>query len=136
MEVRIASLERHVHHIQADVTEVKAGMQRLDQKIDGVEQHLSAKIDAVDQRLSAKIDGVDQRLSVKIDAVDQRLSAKIDAVDQRLSAKIDTLKDCVAEFRLATEKSFSRLSLWALMLYIALAVTLLGVMAKGFGWIK
>jgi phage shock protein A len=66
----------------------------------------------------------------------QRLDQKIDAVDQRLSAKIDTVKDSVAEFRLATEKSFSRLSLWALMLYIALAVALLGVMAKGFGWIR
>lgn len=92
VEERIASLHSDVEHVQADVTELKAGVYRLDQKIDGV--------------------------------------------DQRLSAKIDGLKDSLLDLRLAMEKSFSRLRLWALTLYFALAVGLLGVMAKGFGWIK
>jgi uncharacterized protein YlxW (UPF0749 family) len=72
----------------------------------------------------------------ELKAAVHRLDQKIDGVDQRLSAKIDGLKDFLSDLRLAMEKSFSRLRLWALTLYIALAVGLLGVMAKGFGWIK
>jgi predicted RNase H-like nuclease (RuvC/YqgF family) len=54
----------------------------------------------------------------------------------RLDHKFDSLRDSLSEFRLATEKTFARLTLWALALYFTLAASLVGVMAKGFGWIK
>ena len=44
---------------------------------------------AVD-RLETKIEGVEQRLTARIDGVEQRLEAKIDAVAQRLDARIDS----------------------------------------------
>ena len=41
----------------------------------------------------------------------------------------------VDSFRLVFEQSLFKATVWALSLYFALAATLLGVMAKGFGWI-
>jgi uncharacterized protein (UPF0335 family) len=55
---------------------------------------------------------------------------------KELDHKVDAMKDSMFEFRLATERSFSRLTIWGITLYIALAGSMLGVMAKGFGWIK
>jgi hypothetical protein len=66
---------------------------------------------------SGKIDAFHSELSSKIDAGDSRLSEKIDAVANRLSGKIDSLR------------------VWAVTLYIALAATMLGTMARGFGWL-
>ena len=65
----------------------------------------------------------------------RRLDLRIESLDQKLNQKCDFLKDSLYELRLSTEKSFARLTLWALTLYIMLAATLLGVMAKGFGWV-
>jgi predicted nuclease with TOPRIM domain len=55
---------------------------------------------------------------------------------RRLDQKFDSLKDSVSELRLSMERSFHKFTLWGLTLYFALATSLLGVMAKGFGWIK
>jgi uncharacterized coiled-coil protein SlyX len=70
---------------------------------------------------------------LKVDV--HRLDEKIDRLDAKFDQKCDSLKDSVSELRLSMEKSFSKLTLWGLTLYIALAASLLGVMAKGFGWI-
>jgi uncharacterized coiled-coil protein SlyX len=66
----------------------------------------------------------------------RRLDQKIDRLDDKLDDKFGSLKDCVSELRLSMERSFHKLTLWGLTLYLALASGLLGVMAKGFGWIK
>ena len=71
-------------------------------------------------------------LKVDIRRLDQKIDQKFEKVDQRF----DSLKDSVAELSLTTERSFHKLMLWGLTLYLALASGLLGVMAKGFGWIK
>jgi predicted RNase H-like nuclease (RuvC/YqgF family) len=78
---RITRLEAHVENIRDDITDMKAGMQRMDQKI-------------------------------------------------------DTLRDSLFEFRLSMERSLWRLTHWGVALHATLAATLLGVMAKGFGWIR
>lgn len=65
----------------------------------------------------------------------RRLDGKIEAIDQKFTAKFDNLKDSITALTLTTDRSFSRLTLWAIMLYVALAGGLLFVMAKGFKWI-
>ena len=55
----------------------------------GVYVHTDRKI----EKLSDKIDGVDNKLSDKIDGVDNKLSDKIDGVDNKLSARIERLSD-------------------------------------------
>lgn len=68
-----------------DATATKGDVERQGNRLD-------AKIDAVEQRLDAKIDGVEQRLDAKIDAMGQRLDASID----RLGARIDVLDESVS----------------------------------------
>jgi hypothetical protein len=67
-----------------------------------------------------KLDSTAERLDAKIDAASARLDTKI----ERLDTKVDYVRD-----------SLLRAQVWALLLYFALAGTLLGVMARGFGWI-
>jgi HAMP domain-containing protein len=77
VEERIARLQIHAEHVQADLTEIKTDMR--DMKTD-----------------------------------------------------IRRLEHSVSDLRLSMERSFTRLMLGA----FALAASLLGVMAKGFGWIN
>ena len=60
----------------------------------------------------------------KLDTVASQLNAKIDGVASQLTTKIDSVKDSLAAAKI-----------WALVLYIALAATMLGTMARGFGWL-
>lgn len=80
---------------------------------------LEAKFDDRSIQVDSGIDGVQNRLDAKIDGVETRLGA----VD-RLDAKIETVKDSLASAKV-----------WALALYIALAASMLGTMARGFGWL-
>jgi outer membrane murein-binding lipoprotein Lpp len=59
---------------------------------------------------------------IKVDV--RALNSKIDDVDHRLGAKIEAVKDSIAAAKI-----------WALTLYIAFAAALLGILARGFGWV-
>jgi hypothetical protein len=66
----------------------------------------------------------------------RRLDQKLDGLEQKFDGKFESLKDSVFELRLTMEQGFVRITYWGLGLYVALAGGLLGVMAKGFGWIR
>ncbi len=109
VEQRLERLEVHVEHIQSDVTESKA------------------QIKEMDQRLTGKIDALDERLTGKIDALDERLTGKIDALDQRVMGKIDHLIEAVSDLRVG--RAFDRV--W----FLLMGAALLGILAKAFKWI-
>ena len=69
-------------------SDLGVAVDRLETKIEAVEQRLEAKIGAVEQRLEAKIEAVEQRLEAKIAALD----SKIDTVASRLGSRIDSLE--------------------------------------------
>ncbi len=52
MEQRVARLESNVDHILSDVREIKAGVGRLDDKIDRVHADLTNKVDGVKDTLA------------------------------------------------------------------------------------
>ena len=54
---------------------------------------------------------------------------------RRLNDKFDTLKDSIATLTLSTERTISKLTLWAVTLYIGLAVMLLTVLARSLHWL-
>jgi hypothetical protein len=60
----------------------------------------------------------------KIDAMGERFDAKFDALTRRFDTKLGALKDSIAGAKV-----------WPLILYFALAGSMLGVMARGFGWV-
>jgi len=84
-------------------------------------------------RLESNVENIQTNVAeMKVDI--RRLNDKIDGVDQRLSAKSDSLKDAIAALQLSQEKAISKLTLWAVTLYIGLAVTLFTVIARGLHW--
>lgn len=60
----------------------------------------------------------------RIDARIDQTNTRIDQLDAKFDTKLDKLTHLVW-----------RAQLWALLLYIALAASMLGTMARGFGWI-
>jgi uncharacterized coiled-coil protein SlyX len=74
--------------------------------------------------LRDKMDTGYTKLSEKIEGVEQRLDAKIGGVEQRLDVKLEKLAG-----------SLTSMARWGVALYVALAATTFGTMARGFGWI-
>jgi hypothetical protein len=109
MEARIARLEADVTHLLSGVTDIKADVRGL-----------RDRMDAGHAKLADRIDGTANKLNEKIDAVTGELNKKIDA----LNGKFGDLKD-----------SFAATKIWALLLYIALAAVNLSTLARGLGWI-
>ena len=78
--------------VVSDGVATKADINKLENKIDGVEEKLENKIDGVEEKLENKIDDVEARLESKIDGVEARLESKIEGVETRLESKIETVK--------------------------------------------
>ena len=99
--------------LEERVARIEAGVEHICREIS------ETKVDI--RELRADVKSMDVRLSDKISEVDKRLCARIEEVDRRLSAKIDELI-----------RSLHSAKVWALILYIGLAATLLGAMARGY----
>jgi chromosome segregation ATPase len=93
--------------IAPELHALRADLQRLEAKIDGVDQRLTMRIEALEQVVNAKLaalghdlEGVDTRLSIKLDGLRaeiasnraellseiRRVDIRIDAVDTRLES--------------------------------------------------
>ena len=164
MEARVAHLESDVENISVNVAEIKVELRALRDKVDGVGSQLftsfaqlngkidtsigrlDAKADGSFAHLDAKIDGSFAHLDAKIDSSVARLDAKIDSSSARLDAKVESSVGelrgyCVSQFN-AIDGKFERVldsiataKVWALTLYIALAVAMFGTMARAFDWL-
>ena len=113
VQAQIARLEANVSHIQTDVADIKVDLRRTNDKVDRLREDLTQKIEGVREDLTQKIEGVRGDLTQKIEGVRVDLTGKIDGVREDLTA----------------------MKIWALGMYLALAGSLLFVMAKGFKWI-
>ena len=102
-------LEVRVARIESDVEHIKT-----------VTTDLRAEV----RRTNDKIDALDKKVEGKLDALDKKFDGKFDALDKKFDGKFDSL---INKLHSAT--------IWAILLYVALAGTLLGVLAKGFKWI-
>lgn len=104
LEVRVARIESDVQHIKEVTTDLRVELRRTNDKIDALDVKVDGKFSAVDGKFSA-------------------LDAKVDGKFSALEGKLDGLKD-----------KLHSVTVWALLLYIALAGSLLTVLAKGFKW--
>jgi tetrahydromethanopterin S-methyltransferase subunit G len=123
MEARLARIESHVEHLNADVTDLRGAFVRLDAKVDDVHRRLDAKLDEFYHRLDTKIGRLDGRID-RLDGKIDRLDGKIDGVDRRLDAKIDSL---------AAKVDHHFLILGGMI--VSLGIGMAGLMAKGFHWL-
>jgi hypothetical protein len=81
----------------------------------------------MDDRFTAFEEKMDDRFTAFEEKMDGRFATADERADARFSAldgKYESLNDRIASIQL-----------WALLLYGALAATLLGTMARGFDWI-
>jgi chromosome segregation ATPase len=119
IQAQIARLASDVQHVQTDVADIKVDLRRVDDKLAA----MNGQIAGVD----ARVYQVEQKLTEKIDGVRIGLTERIEGVRTGLTA------DMTKEFA-ALRKDISSMKVWALTLYVALAGSLLFVMAKGFKW--
>lgn len=108
IQAQIARLASDVQHVQTDVADIKVDLRRVDDKL---------------ATMNGYIAGVDARVY----QVEQKLTEKIEGVRTGLTAEF------IKEFA-ALRKDISSMKVWALTLYVALAGSLLFVMAKGLKW--
>lgn len=70
-------------------------------------------------------------IKVDVRALRDRMDTRMD----RFEAKLETLKDAMPGGYAALRAEIASAKIWALLLYLALAATMLGTMARGFGWL-
>jgi chromosome segregation ATPase len=86
VEERIARLEVTTAHIQTDVTEIKARLERLDEKWEKKIGALDAKIDAIRTSLEARLDGLRASVDAKFDGFRGSVDAKFDDLNKRFTS--------------------------------------------------
>ncbi len=94
--------------LRSDVSHIQSDITEIKADIRG----LGAKLDRTD----AKLDALRDDLSAKIDA-------KTDALRAEFSAKIDAIKESIASAKV-----------WAVLMYVTFAGSLLYAMARGLKW--
>ena len=82
----------------------------LDEDV-GIDLVTHADLGAAVDRLESRMDRLEQRLDSKIDGVEQRLDGKIDAVSQILGGRIDRLDDKIDASLLRVENTMWRVGL-------------------------
>jgi len=83
--------------LKEDISKVELQVQKLDTKIDKVEENLNNKIDKVEENLNNKIDKVEENLNNKIDKVEENLNIKIDKLEENLNIKMDKLDSKISK---------------------------------------
>ena len=138
IQVQIARLESDVQHIQRDVADIKVDLRRTNDKIDETNNRIDLLRDRLDQGLRdgrTHMDGVQEKLSGRIEEVRQELTQKIESVREELTQKIESVREDLTQKIDALRHDIASMKVWAMGLYVALAGSMLLVMAKGFKWI-
>lgn len=76
-----------LNEVKGELKAVNARIDGVEGKIDGLEGKMEGEFKAVHSeinRLDEKVDGVDRRLGSKIDELDKRFTEKMDSFDKRL----------------------------------------------------
>jgi hypothetical protein len=105
LALQVAELRADVHHIQTDVTDIKADQRVTHQLIESLRKETAVTFESVRKDTADRFDRVDQRF---------------ESVRQEIGA----VKDSLASAKI-----------WALGLYFALAGSLLYALARGFKWL-
>ena len=71
--------------------------ERLDRRINGLEQKLDRRIGGLKDELGSRIDGLEQKLDRRIGGLKDELGSRIDGLEQKLGRRIDRLEDRVDE---------------------------------------
>jgi phage shock protein A len=131
LATQVAELRADVRHVQADVTDIKADFRSLNQRMEAGFEKVDKKSEERSERLEKKIDDLDKKSEARF----ERFDKKIDDLDKESEAKFERLERTVQEIKLDIKDSLASAKLWAIGLYVALAGTLLYVIARSAKWI-
>ncbi len=123
LALQVAELRADVHHIQEDVTDLKAGQRVTDQRVESLRKETAERFESARKETADGFTKVDQRF----ESARKETAEGFAKVDQRFESarkEIGEVKDSLASAKI-----------WALGLYFALAGSLLYVLAKGFKWL-
>jgi len=134
IQAQIARLESDVQHIHTVVSDIKVDLRRTNEKIDATNSRVDVLRDKLEQGIrdvSTRMDGLHQKQTEKSEGVRQDLLQKIEDVREDLTQKIEGVREDLTSVR----HDIASMKVWAMGLYVALAGSLLFVMAKGFKWL-
>jgi septation ring formation regulator EzrA len=133
----VAELRSDVRHIQSDVTDIKADQRVTHQRIESLRKETAEGFAKVDQRFES----VRKETAEGFAKVDQRFEsvrketaegfAKVDQRFEKVDQKFESVRKEIGEVK----DSLASAKIWALGLYLALAGSILYVLAKGFKWL-
>ena len=136
LAIQVAELRADVRHVQSDTTDIKAEIRATNQRLDSLSQKTDERFEKLEQKIDERFKANDARIDGRFDKVDQRfdkVDERFDKVDERFQ-KVDDRFERV-EYKLEQIKdTLASAKIWALGLYIALAGSLLYVLARGFRW--
>lgn len=115
-----------IRHLQSDVTDIKAEQRIRFDKVDERFEKVDERFDKVD----ARFEKVDERF----DKLEAKFDARFEKVDERFG-KIDERFESLSKEISGIRVSLASATVWAITLYMALAGTMLYVMARGFKWL-
>jgi predicted nuclease with TOPRIM domain len=123
LAMQVAELRADVRHVQSDTTDIKAELRATNQRLDSLSQKTDERFERLEQKFDERFEKSDARVDERFDKIDGRFQ-KVDDRFERLEHKFEQLKESLASAKI-----------WALGLYIALAGSLLYVLAHGFKWL-
>ena len=94
LHMDLERLNDKVDHLDENLSQRIGGVEtNLSQRIDSVEDNLSQRIGGVESKLTQRIDSVEDKLTQRIDSVEDKLTQRIDHLDEKLSQRIDSVED-------------------------------------------
>jgi DNA anti-recombination protein RmuC len=76
-------------HADAGFAQLHMDLERLNDKVDHLDENLSQRIGGVETNLSQRIDSVEDKLTQRINSVEDKLTQRIDHLDEKLTQRID-----------------------------------------------
>jgi hypothetical protein len=135
VEERLSRLEATIEHIQSDVSDIRTDLRRTNDKVDAIRSDMHAGFDRVRSEMHTGFDGIRSEMHAGLDGLRGEMHAGLNGLRGEMHAEIGGLRKDIYERLDALKDSLGSAKIWALLLYIALAASLLGTLAHGFGWI-
>jgi chromosome segregation ATPase len=155
LPIQVAELRADVRHIQSDVSDIKIELRATNQRIDALSDKMDKRFDAMMGEMNQRFDSARGETNQRFDAMSKKTDQNIDSLKGEMDKRFDAAKGEVNQRFDKVDARFDRSDarmdrmeaqitgilvkleswkVWALWLYVVLAGTLLGVMAKGFKW--
>jgi DNA anti-recombination protein RmuC len=97
-------------------TDLKDILDRIDKRLDRIEQKFETRIDRMEQKFETRLDGMEQKFETRLDGIDQKLE-----ILPRIEAEIAQLKVDVIDL-----KGSQRSQIWVLIVTVVGAIIKFG----------